>query len=80
MSSLILSYFGYVSFNMDMFVDIDDTPQQPRSFVRPIRYYFGNDLCSSQILSLAYKISLNTVTLPFSREVRKLDGGSSNLV
>lgn len=32
MSSLILSYFGYVSFNMDMFVDIDDTPQQPRSF------------------------------------------------
>ena len=53
MSSLILSYFGYVSFNMDMFVDIDDTPQQPRSFVRPIRYYFGNDLCSSQILSLA---------------------------
>lgn len=32
MSSLILSYFGYVSFNMDMFVDMDDTPQQPRSF------------------------------------------------
>ena len=64
MSSLILSYFGYVSFNMDMFVDIDDTPQQPRSF-------------DQFVTTLEMIFALHRY---FSREVRKLDGGSSNLV